>query len=81
MLAGPADQFHDIAVELLIDADRPHDLLALYDLVGGDHCLEVVNRMPELKAPAAWEEVIVTTDGLTRFTTRTIVSDCATPTC
>ena len=48
MLAGVADQIDDVAAQLVIHADGPHHLLAPDDLVGGDHGLDVVDRMLEL---------------------------------
>ena len=49
MLAAAADQLDDVPAELVVDADRPHRLLALDDLVGRDHGLEVVDRVLELE--------------------------------
>ena len=45
MLAAAPDQLDDVAAELVVDADRPHRLLALDDLVGRDDGLEVVDRV------------------------------------
>ena len=70
------DQLDDVPAELVVHADRPHGLLALDDLLGRDHGLEVVDRVLVLEPRRASRPLLPAT-GYPRLSRTRNRSSCA----